>query len=355
MTDYRLKINWGIDYLLNCIKENGAFIYKIDCDTGVIARQYNILRHAGSLYALCRGIQYTDFEDKNKLLNRSFSYLEKCILPVKGKNNLYCVVEKNEVKLGGAGLALLALVEWYLLEPSEEKLKLMEHLASFIFYMQEESGKFRSKFYYVNNYPSNFESTYYTGEAILALLRYFRITNDQKSLIVASRGIDYMIDNPVLNSEGSHDHNHWLAIALADFYRITQRKDVYDELQSITEATLNSVKSNYNKKTKSYKLSSAGMSTRGETLTAALLLEYDIGRVEKIPLFISALNEITNYCFALQLGAEAHFGNFSLKGGIIKSNKRRHVRIDYVQHFMQVLLEMDHFQNLSQNMGININ
>ncbi len=335
-----LSLQNGANYLINCIKEDGAFIYEIDPISGKTGKGYNILRHAGAMFVLYQVLPILNIPHAPALLEKSTSYLKLFIKPLNDSGELFCVVENDAVKLGGSALALLALTARYKLIRNESELALMQNLGNFLVGMQQPSGKFKSKFYFSSRRDSGFESTYYPGEAILALLRLYAIDANPKWLDTAKGGIDYLIRNPVRNANGAHGHNHWLATALVDFFLLTHESAAYDELCRISDGTLASMDKNRKKGKNGYTFSSAAMATRGETLTLARMVETRYGKDGSGVRLAAAIEEVIDYCLNFQINRPTTFRQIDLTGGLMHGRTNRTLRIDYAQHFMQVLINL---------------
>jgi hypothetical protein len=336
--DLNISTQIGIDYLFNCLKEDGSFIYEINAKTGVISNSYNILRHAGTLYVLYQWCSRNNENDKIAQLDATTAYLKRHIKPLKEVSNIKCIVEKDQAKLGGAALTLLALIENYKINPSAKELDVLRDIANFIVWMQESSGKFKSKIFYEKGNFSSFSSTYYPGEAILALIRFYEIDKNECWIKSAELGINYLVKHPVLNNDKSHGHNHWLAIALAEYYKINNDPIIYQELWLITNATLDSVKDAFLLTKENINLSSAAMATRGETLLAALSLELNLNGSRKVTELINEANNIIEYCLQFQIKESTVLNKLNIIGGIKKGKGKNKIRIDYVQHVLQILI-----------------
>jgi len=91
---------------------------------------------------------------------------------MKNENDFSYPKQGREVKLGGAGLALLALVERTKATGERKDADLMDRLARFILWSQRKDGSFRS-FYLPNEKRADDprRSIYYPGEVLLALAR----------------------------------------------------------------------------------------------------------------------------------------------------------------------------------------
>lgn len=77
------------DYLFNKLKEDGSFIYQIDSDTGILSKQYNILRHCGSIYSLCQSINFNIYKwnEEFQVIEKGINYLiDRCFTLEGGKS-----------------------------------------------------------------------------------------------------------------------------------------------------------------------------------------------------------------------------------------------------------------------------
>jgi len=168
----------GAMYLANQVDGKGKFIYVRDSDGQPILGKYNMLRHAGciwamqTVYGICviRRPEYVDSPQLAILggsIARAASYLRsKCV--TSNAPGLYVNCNKS-AKLGGNALAILALgASTALLPTFQELIPLLESgLGRF---MHVDTGLITSyKFDIATGANSDFESEYYPGEVALAL------------------------------------------------------------------------------------------------------------------------------------------------------------------------------------------
>jgi hypothetical protein len=336
----------GVAYLLRSIRDDGSFIYHQNAATGKILPGYNILRHAGSLCIIYQAIPLTAMSAADPLIEKACAFmmtylhvLPPSLLPT-GGGDIACIVEANEAKLGGTGLALLALIERYKVRPDPDSLLQMKRMAAFLVWMQEGSGKFRSKLIYDKGRFAFFESVYYPGEAILALLRLYAIDPDPRWLQTARTGSDYLVKNPVRSEVFDRGHHHWFAIALTELHAIVPRRRYYFEFWRIADSTFDSVRQNLWSISEpdfaSKPFSSASMATRGETLVAGLTMEMRLRRTRRQAALSGILHELLTYCLSLQLTGDDIPPAY--KGGIRVRKDSYMIRIDYVQHVLSVVM-----------------
>ena len=225
-------------YLVRSVRPDGSFVYRYDLKKNVEEPGYNILRHAGTIFAMAD--LYGEFHDpKMKAgMDRTISFLEKQLVPGFGNDSKSLLVREGAaVKLGGNGLALVALAEYSKATGSKDKREVMEKLALGILSFQEPSGRFKSKLFYPSGKDSGFVSEYYPGEALLGLVRLNQLFPDPRWLAAAERGADWLIS---VRDQGKGlpqlPHDHWLLYALSDLYRASPKALYLDHIIKLTDA-----------------------------------------------------------------------------------------------------------------------
>lgn len=245
-------IDEAADYLVRVTGPDGRFEYRRFVDghpdsTG----QYNVLRHAGSIYALA-DYALSDYRGRpgneaaperlHAALGRASSYLvSRYVRPLREHPEILAVwsdpqeergrAGRPTAKLGGAGLAIVALAGNMRANaaaaPSASAsasasadagagdLATMQGLGRFILFMQRENGSFHAKYEEPTGYVRDAESLFYPGEAILALTMLYEVDHDARWLEGAARGIAQLIES----RRGSTDlpADHWLMIAIDRF------------------------------------------------------------------------------------------------------------------------------------------
>ena len=101
------------EYLKDAVKEDGSFVYDYLPKTDSEKDDYNILRHAGTVYSMLELYQVTYDEELKAAAELALSYLVNQIqLCYSAPYGELCVVEDSEVKIGGNGLSLVSLSEY---------------------------------------------------------------------------------------------------------------------------------------------------------------------------------------------------------------------------------------------------
>jgi hypothetical protein len=218
------------DYLLAATAPNGKIRYHYDPRDDQSESSYNLIRHAGTIYSVLMAYQRTGFEPYRKSAEASIEYLFKKSRrderqgPWGGGDSMY-VVEGSSIKLGGAGLGLLALVQH--MESTGDREKYLDEArayARFLVSQQKEDGEFHSYApQELGGTAKDRVSIYYPGEAILGLARMYVVDPDPLWRDTAVRGANWLIK--VRDAGKSHQqlaNDHWLMIALSYLYEETR-------------------------------------------------------------------------------------------------------------------------------------
>ena len=212
-------------YLARAVSARGRFQYRINLDDDVPrSRGYNILRHAGAIYALADYLEDHPDENVRSATLRAASYLKTCSLsPVPDHRDALAIWSTPEVsgraaalvaKLGGTGLGLVALVALERLDPDFTSVDVLRGMARFVIYMQKDDGSFYSKYLPAAGGRSDrWTSLYYPGEAALGLLMLHELDPDDQWLYAASRALGYLARSRRDLSEVPADH--WALVATA--------------------------------------------------------------------------------------------------------------------------------------------
>jgi hypothetical protein len=229
-------ISLSATYLVKITKEDGMFEYRINMDPTIkVKDKYNILRHAGALYAMCMYYERHPDENMRSAIERSGKYLrDKSILPIPGKENMLAVWSEPEVnrsgkplqiKLGGTGLGLVALLSIEKIFPRFTPLPDLQALGRSIVYMQKDDGSFYSK--YVPSEGGNqddWQSLYYPGEASLGLLMLYEKDPSSIWLKSAYQALEYLAQSRKNSADIPADH--WALLAIAKILSLEKNNEV---------------------------------------------------------------------------------------------------------------------------------
>jgi hypothetical protein len=231
----------GGDYLASHLDEKGRFDYLYLPYRDRVPKGYNLLRHAGSCYALfelygaTKDPRYRAAGEKG--IEHLLSFLEEP-RPEHAGAGFLTLATGGEAKLGGAALALLATLEHGEVTGERPWRAQEEKLARFLIFLQEASGRFESKYWY--GPPGKpFESIYYPGEAILALARLHQVDRDPRWLEGARKGAEWLIEvRDAGKATDALPHDHWLLMGLEELHALTGKPLFLAHGQRIAEAIL---------------------------------------------------------------------------------------------------------------------
>ena len=166
-------LHLGARYLVDACGPAGRFEYIINLDPEVAKRGgYNILRHAGTMYALASYHRKWPRPETAAALGRAARYLNRHVAPLPDDPATLAVwstTAHEHAKLGAAGLALVALTSMTKTRRGGE-LRLLDGIAAFTTYMQKSNGSYHSKYARRGGRDDSWTSLYYPGEAALGLL-----------------------------------------------------------------------------------------------------------------------------------------------------------------------------------------
>jgi len=328
-------------YLIDATNTDGSFVYTYQTKHDTESSDYNLLRHAGTIYSMLDLYEYTSNAILLKSAERAISYLLNCVQPF---DNVSCIVYGDEVKLGGAALGIIALAEHAKVTGDEKHMSVMQQLGKYIQQSQKESGEFICKRYYSTGEISDFVSEYYPGEAILALCRLYALDDNESWLDTAEAAVDYLInvrdaDVPTYNLI----HDHWLLMGLNELYRYRDNYIYFNQSMRIAEAIMYLQRDGINRMPEysdwmgSYYTPprSTPTATRSEGLIAAYHLANDFGNKTTTNRILNAIDLGIRFQLQTQfLPENVMYVDDPQRalGGFHADLTNYNIRIDYVQH-----------------------
>ena len=350
-------------YLVSKSKENGMFEYRINMDPRIIVKEkYNILRHAGAIYALTQYYQYQPDADTLSVILRAGRYLQtESMHPVPGMEPMLAIWSDPEInrsgkplqaKLGGTGLGLLALLSIEKIHPGFTPLRDLQALGRFIVYMQKDDGNVYSKFI-----PSQggrwdkWESLYYPGEAAFGLLMLYEQDPSDIWLKSACRILDYL----ARSRENSTDipADHWALLATGKLLSFENRVQLPVSIELLTNHAFQICDSMLQSQIKGKAMAryNGGFDKDGRTTPTATRLEGLLAARSFIPPddeIDAAIPLGISFLLHAQVGEGEFAGAFPRAIGEInfdisnkdKFNRRAtEIRIDYIQHALSAMIQ----------------
>ena len=350
-TEDRLQraVGAAADFLLRHRRPDGSYHYRYQPKWNDYGDGDNLLRQAGTSYATLELYRALGDERLLEAARATLGWLLARTRPppaeVDRADWRALVSPGEEAKLGGAALLVLALVEHQRVSGDRRFFGQAQELARFMHFMQDEDGHFRSKFFYGPPDEEVFESVYYPGEAVLALVRLYGIDPNPMWLETARRGADWLIGvrdagKPV----SALPHDHWLLMGLSELSQLTDQAGHEQHAEKIGRAIVRAVRRSSSDNPDwigSFYTPprSTPTATRSEALVAMHALATRSGR-DPQP-YRDALLLMTGFQLRTQL---TPVNSIYLPrperglGGFRRSLNNWEVRIDYVQHNASAML-----------------
>ena len=195
---------------------------------------YNCMRHASTIWSLLCQYRMTKKASVLSLAARSIDYLLSHALVYRDPDTAYLSEPlKDEIKLGGGGVLILAITE-YLDLCSRDALPEQEALRrryteiacalgnGILSLLNPETGEFSHVLNMDFSLKERYRTVYYDGEATYALCRLYRLTKGEKWLFYAEKAVNHFLE-----ADYTRYRDHWVAYAMNEITRYIHRDD-YD-------------------------------------------------------------------------------------------------------------------------------
>lgn len=206
------------------IQEDGSFIYGIYPRFDNEIENYNIVRHASTLWSLICRYRLAPDNTLAEEIERTISFMLNYVI-FDSENRAYLYEEKtDEIKLGGCGVAVVALTEYMDVFQNEKYKELCGALGDGILSMlDQETGEY----YHILNgdfsRKEEFRTVYYDGEATFALCRLYSLTHDSVWLNAAQSAVAHFIE-----ADYTQYKDHWVAYSMNEITKyITDDEEYY--------------------------------------------------------------------------------------------------------------------------------
>jgi len=203
------------------VKPDGRFAYRTH--DGAELSGYNLLRHCGTAWAIADiANALGGLDDARSDAARAMAYIADHRIRMLGGHA--CVSSGRATKLGGAGLAILALAALDGEGQGGRFRDLAGSLADFILACRRDDGDFHHKLEVKTGRVLNFRSEYYTGEALFGLLALHRLTGRRDLLDMAADSIARL----QAQDYGVTQQSHWMVYAIASLHALTGERRLLD-------------------------------------------------------------------------------------------------------------------------------
>jgi hypothetical protein len=205
----------GARCLARLVDRRGKFLYRYDAGKPGPMKGYNILRHCGAIWAMTEvANRVGPLPEVLEAAGRAADWLiDKHIEPYRA-TGAHCVVARDNVKLGGNGLAILALLELAAATGRQDRIDQAQKLAAYILLQQQPDGDFIHKRRLSTDEVLPFRSDYYTGEALFGLLRLSRVTGESRWLEACETSERLL----ALAEYGVPQQSHWMLYTLEQLH-----------------------------------------------------------------------------------------------------------------------------------------
>lgn len=211
-------------FLVDQVNADGSFVYGMYPRFDRDIENYNIVRHASTLWSLICQYKMTQDEDLIKVIDKAIDYMvDNNILYATDDTAYLLETKSNEIKLGGCGVAVVALTEYMETFGDDKYEDLCVALGNGILTMLNETT---GEYYHVLNGDCSrkeaFRVIYYDGEASFALCKLYGITGDEKWLSAAESAVNHFIE-----ADYTVYKDHWVAYTLNEITKYVDNEEYY--------------------------------------------------------------------------------------------------------------------------------
>lgn len=220
-------VHRAISYLQDVTGDSGRFIYARNLDPNAPENsQYNILRHAGTIYTLADYESEFPSDRNREVIRRASSFLRRQVHSLPGSDTLLAVwsfpqidrtLSRPTAKLGGTGLGLTAFLYAEKVIGPQVDAETLQRMANFLVSMQEPNGHFHSKYVFRSGIDEEFESLYFPGEAAFGLILLYEKDHNPLWLNTAARGLEYL--GRIRENDPRIPWDHWSLVSTGRLMR----------------------------------------------------------------------------------------------------------------------------------------
>lgn len=245
----RSFVTAAASFLEKQVQQDGSFRYGYYPRFDRVIPGYNCMRHASTIWSLLCQYRMTKKVSVLSLAARSIEYLLSHALVYRDPDTAYLSEPlKDEIKLGGGGVLILAITEYLDLcseepltkAPNAEILHAKDVLPEqealrrryteiacalgngILSLLNPETGEFSHVLNMDFSLKERYRTVYYDGEAAYALCRLYRLTKEEKWLFYAEKTVNHF-----LAADYTRYRDHWVAYAMNEITRYIHRDD-YD-------------------------------------------------------------------------------------------------------------------------------
>jgi len=230
----RSFVTAAASFLEKQVQPDGSFRYGYYPRFDRVIPGYNCMRHASTIWSLLCQYRITKKASVLSLAARSIDYLLSHALVYRAPDTAYLSEPlKDEIKLGGGGVLILAITEYLDLcsgdaNPEQEasRRRYTEIACALgngiLSLLNPETGEFSHVLNMDFSLKERYRTVYYDGEAAYALCRLYRLTKGERWLFYTGKAVDHF-----LAADYTRYRDHWVAYAMNEITRYIHRDD-YD-------------------------------------------------------------------------------------------------------------------------------
>jgi len=217
----------GKSWIFRNLRDQGLFVYSLDPMEGKFSGKNNAIRQLMASRVLAQESVKDARLEKGHRGNLDFIFKYW----YRENGNISYVFFDNKSKLGANAMLLRTLVYSPFFDEYEDQ---AQKLAEGILTLQDkETGAFKA-WYIAPSYEYNedYLLTFYSGEALLALIEYYEKTNDIKWLDAAKLSADFYIDRYVTHLDENYYPAYvpWHTISFNKLYKIVGEQKYADAI-----------------------------------------------------------------------------------------------------------------------------
>ncbi|HDH96994.1 MAG TPA: AMMECR1 domain-containing protein [Proteobacteria bacterium] len=336
------------DYLIRHQKDDGSFTYIYYPTFDKEAKTYGFVRHVGTTWGFFLLYKATGEEKYKEAGIKAMKFFEKYIqFPLEAPHIAILKYKGRSAALGSMAIAALVLADAPEDVLDEKHRDLRERFGNALLFMQIDDGRFYTYFRQaVSKTIPKKQARYYPGEALLALVKLYEVTQDKKWLDAAIKSADYQVEE--FWRTGRPDN--WSIQALSRLYRIVKDPKYKKACYAMADWNWNHQwrkdrKPRYPDYLGGYDNARPPRSTpaasRTEAADEALKLALFEGDKEKIEQYAEAVLSAVRFDMNCQYRPENTYflANPSRAiGGIKGSLIANDIRIDYCQHVIAAFI-----------------
>jgi len=344
-------IGLATHYIVGACGSDGKFVYEVRVADGAVSPDYNIVRHAGAMYALALAAEIAPDAGVTGGLQRAGQFLrENYVGPGPGRDGAETLAvwatprpwgDDSKATLGATGLGLVGLLGLEDVEPGATPAAELRALGRFLLFMQRTDGSFNSKYYPRDGGTfAAWGSLYYPGEAALALLLLAEREPAGPWRAAGERALAYLAKSRAGAAEVPSDN--WALIATAKLFSLPETAQTAALRGPLVAHAVQICEGILAGQIEEAGALDGGFERNGRTTPTSTRLEGLLAALEFLPPergeLRGRIERAVHRGMRFVLRAQIPTGKFA--GGVPQAvgASDPEIRIDFVQHFLDALV-----------------